>query len=397
MKIGVVHGILAILGLIGALGVAEVSVRVVSRYSPTVSFLAHAGRGTDPGPFSSLEGYLRSKQPHIAPHREWLNFYTNALGFNDVEFVESRSSGRFRIMALGDSFIYGLVSYPLNVLTLLEKRLQELSGRAVELYNFGVPASGVWDYETLLTLAFPRFKPDLVLLHLYLGNDPPDLLHGFDDFPASRWSDRHSLAASFIGNAFRLLRLSETHGGSEATHRERDQLPAIGGGPVTSATISVESLPSYSREGYRRVLEDELGRMFEGGAAAERNERWGKVFDALRRMQAYLREHNASLVVVLFPSRLQLEADLFQLQRSRQPRPNQFRRAFPAEQLVNFCAASGLTCFDLTSELRGKARAAKESLYIERDTHWNARGNALAAEIEAAKIRPILEASGLGF
>lgn len=381
---------MAIAGVIAALVLAEVGVRFVALYSPTVSFLAHAGRSTDPGPFRSLEAYLRSKEPHIEPHREWLNFYTNAFGFNDVEFEEARSPGKLRVMALGDSFAYGLVSYPLNVLTLLEAHLQKLSGQSLELYNFGVPASGVWDYETLLTHAFPRFLPDLVLVHLYLGNDPPDLFHGFDDFPLSHWSDRHSFAAAFIGNALTLLGFSRRPDDATVVDREAQLLPAIGGGPVTAEALPTESQPAYTREGYRRVLEDEMGRLFVGGGVAERDERWGKVYAALLRMQTFVRERHSAMVVVLYPSRLQIDSDLYQLQRTRQSRPKQFRRTFPAEQLMTFCANSRLSCFDLTPELRDRARAAKDSLYIERDTHWNARGNALAAEIEAEKLSPLI-------
>src|SRR5262249_48082257 len=125
--------------------------------------------------FGSLAEYLASMPTHVVPHRNWFNYWNNALGLNDEEFVVPKPAGRFRIMALGDSFTYGLVPYPDSVMTVLKARLRSICrGKDLDLLNFGIGATGVEDYRTLLMLAFAEYAPDLVVVHFYAGNDGPD-------------------------------------------------------------------------------------------------------------------------------------------------------------------------------------------------------------------------------
>ena len=70
-----------------------------------------------------------------------------------------------RYVAVGDSFTYGLVPYPANVMTLLEQALRRACPhRDVDLLNFGIGATGVRDYRTLIELAYATYAPDLVLI-----------------------------------------------------------------------------------------------------------------------------------------------------------------------------------------------------------------------------------------
>ena len=79
-------------------------------------------------------------------------------------------------MALGDSFTYGLVPYPDAVMTRLEEALRAgCAGTDLEVLNFGIGGTGIWDYKLLYELAGPTYDPDLVMVNLYLGNDGPDL------------------------------------------------------------------------------------------------------------------------------------------------------------------------------------------------------------------------------
>src|SRR5262245_53635080 len=111
-------------GLVVALVAAEVLTRVATWLSPQVQYLATAGTEPPTRSFDTLEAYLASQSAQVVPHRDWLNYWTNALGFNDEEFTVPKPAGRFRIMALGDSFTYGLVPYPYTVMTLLESFLR---------------------------------------------------------------------------------------------------------------------------------------------------------------------------------------------------------------------------------------------------------------------------------
>src|SRR5262249_43560273 len=97
-------------------------------------------------------------------------------GMNDEEFVVPKPAGRFRIMAVGDSFTYGLVPYPYAAMTLVKSFLRRACpGKDLDLLNFGIAGTRVPDYRTLLTLGLATFDPDLVLINFSAGRDGPDL------------------------------------------------------------------------------------------------------------------------------------------------------------------------------------------------------------------------------
>src|SRR5262245_42544041 len=154
-------GILA-LGVVAAIAVGEGVVRLAARWSPTVQELA--AFGAEPRTFASLEAFLASKPTQVVPHRNWFNYWNHALGLNDGEFAVPKPSGRFRILALGDSFTYGLVPYPYAAMTVLEARLRAAcSDQDLDVLNLGIGGASVRDYRTIVMLGLATYDPDLVL------------------------------------------------------------------------------------------------------------------------------------------------------------------------------------------------------------------------------------------
>ncbi len=97
-------------------------------------------------------------------------FPTNSGGFFDVETEVKKSAGTYRILGLGDSFVFGVVPYPANFLTVLEEELRQ-EDPAVEVVNMGIPDADVGDYLLLLRREGLRLDPDLVLVCFFIGND----------------------------------------------------------------------------------------------------------------------------------------------------------------------------------------------------------------------------------
>jgi hypothetical protein len=54
--------------------------------------------------------------------------------------------------------------------------------------------------------------------------------------------------------------------------------------------------------------------------------------------------------------------------------------------MAGYCQRAGIRCHDLTPHLMEAARQSSDPLYISRDTHWNIRGNQIAAAAEAATL-----------
>lgn len=369
--------------LFSSLLIAEVALRIISTRDVNVRFLATAGTQTNAPLFDSLEQYLESKKPHIETHRAWLNYYANERGFYDQEFSTTKAPDEFRIAALGDSYCYGLVSYPLNVQTLVENKLKERCAKNISVYNFGIPASGVWDYRMLFDFTVREYDIDTVVIHFYLGNDAPDLLHHFDDLPKWKSSLAHLYLPTYVSNAIHLWNLTKKNNPSRAAADH-----AQGGYPIDVESTPHAAESHYSLEGYHRVLEDEMGRFYRADQK-ELKKRWHRVFEVLRLISDKAKSENKRLLILLYPSRLQIEdqsrEEALRTLRKRLPevRPDDFEMDLPSKMMIDFCAHEQLSCFDLTENLKSASLRDTTPFYIANDVHWNAAGNRSAAEIES--------------
>jgi hypothetical protein len=97
----------------------------------------------------------------------------NERGFRDILHTYKRAPNSFRILGIGDSFLFGFgVNYNDNVLIQLQKLLNEndKSSQEVEVINSGVPAYNINQYYKILISECYKYKPDLVILFFY-AND----------------------------------------------------------------------------------------------------------------------------------------------------------------------------------------------------------------------------------
>jgi hypothetical protein len=70
-----------------------------------------------------------------------VDYRHNSLGFRDEEHVQEKPPGTFRIVALGDSFTYGVgVEFADTYLVRLERLLNTRPGSRVEIIKLGIPA-----------------------------------------------------------------------------------------------------------------------------------------------------------------------------------------------------------------------------------------------------------------
>jgi hypothetical protein len=397
-----------IAGVIGILLVvlpAELALRLAAAFSPETRYLAVRRQSDLRRRFTSLQEYLATQSVHIIPHRRWFNYWTNELGFNDEEFVVPKPRGRFRIMAVGDSFTFGLVPYPQNVMTLLEASLRAACpDRDLDLLNFGIAGANVADYRTVIELGYGIYEPDLVLINVYVGNDSPDLWHR----PARGLSIRRLLRHSYLWNYLRnvlAVRQSVPAGGALVTavggpapgdspprggrvvdpgYHQRDDDPALVG-PVLSEKV------------FTRILADELGRFYVPRDAHDVDQAWRATLDQLDVARAHVAGHGGQLVITLYPSILQIDArlrsELIERLRGQPPDPgitaDTIDPRLPNRVLLAYCRDHGLSCLDLMPVLERASRESVEPLYKAREPHWTPRGNRVAAEAQARYLTPL--------
>jgi hypothetical protein len=392
------------LGLAMALVLGEGLARLAAWWDPSVQALAGPSSPRPPRTHPSLEAYLASQTTHAVPHRNWLNYWNNALGLNDEEFAVPKPPGRFRIMAVGDSFTFGIVPYPDAVMTVLETRLRALCPAVdLEVLNFGVGGMGVEDYQVVVSLSFARFAPDLVVVHFYAGNDGPDLYRLVHERERWRAVLGYSRLWTLTTNVLRARR--DVHEGVRvAGHRSSQPRP---GGPPPRGGVLVDPRfplqpddpavtgPVFEPKAYDSTLAGELRRLYVPPDAAIADGGWQPVTAALDTIREEVTRGGGRLALVIYPSVLQVddaarEQVIERLRRRSRYRPLRAEAidpAFPQQRLAGFCEPRGLPCYDVTPALAAAWRAAPDApLYKLRDSHWNVRGNRVAGEAEAVLL-----------
>ena len=387
-------GLLLAISLTVAMVSAEIFVRVAANIWFDVKYLATAGIGNMPRAYASLEDFLGEFRAQLAPHRIWNNYYANSLGFTGRELSVAKPVGTRRIMALGDSFLYGMVAYPQNVLTLLEASLRRDCGDT-EIMNFGMPATGVWEYRLVHKLAAPRYNPDVVVVHFYMGNDGPDLIFGANEVPSIGGRiPAYSYAWNYVANSVKVLRslnLTRT-ARAVATPAATDHM--IQGGTRVRDQPDItdrEFEPPFSEEAFAQIAAMELGRFYRGKNLPFRVDAWKPTLEVLDALTAdVVSTTGRGPVIILYPSQLQVYPKLFrQTTREVEKRletinPDDIDSAYPSQVLLEYCRRTRLSCYDVTPAMVDAARESTDPLYLPRDTHWNVR---VAAAAEATFLR----------
>ncbi len=276
----------------------------------------------------------------------------NRLGYPGPDFETRKRPGVFRIAALGDSFAVGpAVAFADNYLTLLADRLP-----GTEVYNFGVSGAGPREYHAILRRDVWTHQPNLVLVSVFVGNDVTETL------PTPRYLDprQHSLYLLLT----RAGRLAQEGGRQAAASAEpASRLPARGLSPATFREVEGRRLEICRKN-----------------AAPGLEKKWRRALDHLERLVADCRQRKVPVAVVLIPDEFQVNsAVLAEAMAEAGLSRREIDLDLPQRRLAAFFAERDVPCLDLLPAFRGVA-----DTYAVRDTHWNRRGNRLAAQRIAA-------------
>jgi hypothetical protein len=327
----------ALLILAISLALGEIVLRIVHRISP--SYVFHD------------DSYNRFR---VKPGSDYYGFPINPLGFLDTDFSKADGSS-FRIVALGDSFAFGVVPYQDNYLTLLEADLGQAGLRA-EVFNMGIPRTAPADYLNLLVNEGLALEPDLVLVNFYIGND---LIETHRSLHWNRPLHERSHVISLLRFALRLHNRAE-------------------GGVFHDRQVYSDDAPTFSRASYIEIIGDRAKVYLVGwdGMAASVD----AVMDAIERMRVICRRRGIPMAVVLIPEETQLDPEL----QAALPHTYRIYREGtmdylqPNRILSERLGEAGIPFLDLYPAFAAAAPAQR--LYKPFDSHWNIAGNRLAAE-----------------
>ncbi|HEX9669432.1 MAG TPA: SGNH/GDSL hydrolase family protein [Thermoanaerobaculia bacterium] len=317
----------------------------------------------------------------------------NRDGLRDEEHPPAKPPRELRIALLGDSMVEALqVPRDRTFWELVERRLEgcePLRGRRVEVLNFGV--SGYGTAQELLTLRHEvwKYRPDLVLLGFYAGNDVRNNHRPLEQDPLRPYftleGDPPRLVLDDSFRQSRGYRFRRSAPG-RLLYGLLDASRALQLGKQAKSALDGWVGAWKARKSTRgEAVLQELGldnAVYAPPADAEWRQAWRATEALIRQMHREARAHGARFSVVTLTTPIQVDPDAAK------------RRAFaarlgvrdlfaPERRLAAFARREGFPLLPLAPDLQRHAVRTGAYLHGFPNTppgegHWNAEGHRVA-------------------
>jgi hypothetical protein len=362
--------------------------------------------------------YVLKPEVH-ASYPQSHDHHINSLGFRDRERILPKPPGMWRLIGIGDSFVYGDVPIDRNFLRILDDSLHVVppDGYAdMEVVIAGIPG---WDARNAVGLMRgkgPALNPDVALLCFSIGSDvtgipiPGAVFQGNLFFTGSRSPVLNLLRKS------RLFVLAEQLYGVRAVNklrkwRDNFQFAAGDAALPDNAAVHAAEAPeefhgvnAMRYPGSRRDLADpgrripmspqNLRRQVENLPLYQREtppeiaRLWEQAEKQLLEFEAACRACGAHGVLLIAPAEIQVDPIVRELTMRRAPLPaGAYDFDLPTRRLRDFSTAHGLSWIDLLPALKRAQAESGLRQYVPNNGHWNVPGNAVVAgELAASPL-----------
>lgn len=281
--------------------------------------------------FSFRPNVENRSRTHDAPDAPWWTFSTNSFGLRDEE-EDVRQPGAPAIMCLGDSYTFGWAiseddgPFPHILQQLLRSSQQRF--RDAEVYNVGIPGYNTEQESIALAFHGARLKPRVIILGYVMNDAEPQ--SNVPPPPDQTFRDSRSWLYESLKSVF------------------RERL-GLGWGLFAST----EYVP----------------RDYVAGFSSD-SPRWRRSKAALSAMWTWAREHDATLLVCIWPD-------------FTQPFDGRYRY-LPIHHAVNaWCAEMHVSCLDLWTAFFGKNH---RDWQVPFDGHPNGKAHRAVAQILCARL-----------
>ncbi|HEU4632226.1 MAG TPA: hypothetical protein VFS08_20915 [Gemmatimonadaceae bacterium] len=317
---------------------------------------------------------------------------TYAIGPHGVRELEPLAGSR--IFALGDSFVLGYATDEGETWT---DRLGAALGEPV--YNLGVSSTGpraqLQLLEYLLATNADSMHVERLLWMIFEGNDLENDYDERREPAAAPGGGRGALLDNTLPQL--VLALPARVKGESILRRLLDGELRLGrphvagcrdGGRYEIDGVALPVPLYHSRRwGYRFFNPDDAERAAQPRSYVLEHPHRPLLDRTLRDMRALSERHGFQVMVILAPSDARLYGADFDGFPTPSPEP------YFAEYVAERSRELGFQVVDLVAGLR--PYAARELLYYRDDHHWNARGNAIAAQLIEAALRDAARAPAL--
>jgi lysophospholipase L1-like esterase len=290
----------------------------------------------------------------------------NKQGLRGPE-IGSKNPGTLRVLALGDSFTFGVGARERDTFPVRLQEILRSRGVRAEVLNAGAPGYGVPDEAAWFDRWGRPLDPDVILVAVFVGNDLQDaapgpkpmavdgalVMPGESSGSLSRWLYYHSQLFVLLKNSSLGASLRRLLGRPEPleTRQQREEFE-----------LYTKDTPS--------------GTVRQGAAATER---------AVAQLAAGA--GNARILAVIIPSLVQVDPHRWQANLRRFGLdPSRYDRGRPNQIFQGIFARHGIPVLDLTAPFaRDIARGGK--IYYALDQHLTPAGYALTARQVADRLQ----------
>jgi lysophospholipase L1-like esterase len=299
----------------------------------------------------------------------------NSRGFRSPEIPLEKPPGRVRVLAVGDSMVYGLGVENGEAFPAVLERLDP----SLQVVNAGVPAYSGAEELVQLREEIGVLRPDVVVV-AYFWNDLFEAYPGryarFElrdgklvEIPPDPASPQHPAFASYWKRYAKMMRRYNAITASSYLHRLlSDRLKVL--------RYQVRDWQAEIAERIRAESHAAAGRE----SRADEEPAWALSFALLAEMARVAEAHQAKLAILIVPDASQVEAD------GRLHGAPPYLRDVQ-QRVGGFARARGIPVIDPLPALRERRQREGRPQYYPTDRHLNALGHAYVAEIALAELR----------
>ncbi|MDJ1178543.1 hypothetical protein PJF56_06685 [Roseofilum sp. BLCC_M91] len=330
---------------------------------------------------------------------------TNQYGFNDRDYPLEKAPGNYRIVAIGDSYSWA-GDLDGNYTAILEKQFQAYYGAPkVEVINVGFPMADPPMYLEMLKKYGLKFNPDLVILGFFVGNDlhtpvnQKRIVLNDTFIDVDRTKEVKLFGYPLIGQSRVWLFLQQRYRMfqeqlklQQAQQQNQGKFELIEGAVAQESPTpspSPEPPTLYSEETF---LEIERWKLEINNIPDYQTGKFTPQFEyslqAVVEMANILKEQNIPFLVAIYPSEYQIDRTLAsRIFTAYELNPENYDLELPQKVVIETLEAHSIDYLDMLEPFQEAGK--DEVLYILRDTHWNLKGNQLAANLLFQRLKPL--------
>ena len=349
---------------------------------------------------------------------------TNSQGLREPQDIGEKTEGVYRVMVVGDSMTFGQgvnddEVYPRVAQSLLRTKHNR---KNIEIINVSRRGAGPGEYLQYVRHFGKRFRPDLIVIAYYTGNDTPvrqpyvpRTKEQLDRLKADilAESKTHFLLKTFVGRLierriFRRIRTWRTRLVADNLQGQPD--PIFGTPNVINDVIPPDKLPPAARRRFEKLQsagwidKATAGRVSPGliEAAVRRptaivdmmslrdetrdamQREWQLTVSILDATIACAESLNSKVVLLVLPHPYQIDPQAVGSLRKLgyETHPKMLGHRLQNDRVVEYCKIRELTCLDPFGDFR-KRIADGERLYFPLDSHLTPAGHRVLAEMLA--------------